>query len=94
MSVSLYLARPWVSCFEGEDDAAKAAAEKAAAEAAAAAAATAAVTVAYWPAPGECVTSSTAAFAGANAMIPANRIAMIRENRTLPIILESSLLSF
>jgi len=42
MSVSLYLARPWVSCFEGEDDAAKAAAEKAAAEAAAAAAATAA----------------------------------------------------
>jgi len=42
MSVSLYLARPWVSCFEGEDDAAKAAAEKAAADAAAAAAAAAA----------------------------------------------------
>jgi len=42
MSVSLYLARPWVSCFEGEDDAAKAAAEKAAAYAAAAAAAAAA----------------------------------------------------
>jgi hypothetical protein len=42
MSDSLYLARPWQSCFEGEDDAAKAAAEKAAAEAAAAAAAAAA----------------------------------------------------
>jgi hypothetical protein len=38
MSVSLYLARPWSSCFEGEDDAAKATAEKAAAEAAAVAA--------------------------------------------------------
>ena len=40
---SLYLSRPWSSCFEGEDDAATAAAEKAAAEKAAAeAAATAA----------------------------------------------------
>jgi len=39
MSISLYLSRPWSACFEGEDDAAKAAAEKAAAEAAAAAAA-------------------------------------------------------
>ena len=33
---SLYLSRPWSSCFEGEDDAAKAAADKAAADAAAA----------------------------------------------------------
>ena len=38
---SLYLSRPWSACFEGEDDATKAAAEKAAAEAAAAAAAAA-----------------------------------------------------
>ena len=29
---SLYLSRPWSSCFEGEDDAAKAAADKAAAD--------------------------------------------------------------
>jgi hypothetical protein len=42
MSISLYLSRPWSACFEGEDDAAKAAAEKAAAEAVAAAAAAAA----------------------------------------------------
>jgi len=42
MSVSLYLSRPWSACFEGEDDAAKAAADKAAADAAAAAAAAAA----------------------------------------------------
>ena len=42
MSISLYLSRPWSACFEGEDDAAKAAAEKVAAEAAAAAAAAAA----------------------------------------------------
>ena len=33
---SLYLSRPWSACFEGEDDAAKAAAEKAAADKAAA----------------------------------------------------------
>jgi hypothetical protein len=33
---SLYLSRPWSSCFEGEDDAAKAAADKAAADKAAA----------------------------------------------------------
>jgi len=36
MSNFLYLSRPWFVCFEGEDDAAKAAAEKAAAEKAAA----------------------------------------------------------
>jgi len=42
MSISLYLARPWSACFEGEDDAAKAAAEKAAAEKAQAEAAAAA----------------------------------------------------
>lgn len=41
MSISLYLSRPWSACFEGEDDAAKAAAEKAAAEKAAAERATA-----------------------------------------------------
>ena len=39
---SLYLSRPWSSCFEGEDDAAKAAADKAAADKAAADAAAAA----------------------------------------------------
>ena len=39
---SLYLSRPWSSCFEGEDDAAKAAADKAAADKAAAEAAAAA----------------------------------------------------
>ena len=38
---SLYLSRPWSACYEGDDDADKAAAEKAAAEAAAAAAAAA-----------------------------------------------------
>ena len=38
---SLYLSRPWSSCFEGEDDAAKAAADKAAADKAAADAAAA-----------------------------------------------------
>jgi hypothetical protein len=38
---SLYLSRPWSACYEGDDDAEKAAAEKAAAEAAAAAAAAA-----------------------------------------------------
>jgi len=36
MSRSLYLSRPWPSCFEGEDEAAKAAAEKTAADKAAA----------------------------------------------------------
>ena len=41
MSISLYLARPWSACFEGEDDATQAAAEKAAAEKAAADAAAA-----------------------------------------------------
>jgi len=35
MSISLYLARPWSACFEGEDDVAKAAAAKAATEKAA-----------------------------------------------------------
>jgi acetolactate synthase small subunit len=39
---SLYLSRPWSSCFEGEDDAAKAAADKAAADKATADAAAAA----------------------------------------------------
>jgi hypothetical protein len=39
MSISLYLSRPWSACFEGEEDAAKAAADKAAADATAAAAA-------------------------------------------------------
>ena len=42
MFTSLYLSRPWSACFEGEDDAAKAAADKAAADAAASAAAAAA----------------------------------------------------
>ena len=42
MSISLYLARPWSACFEGEDDADKAAADKAAADKAAAEAAAAA----------------------------------------------------
>ncbi len=41
MSISLYLSRPWSACFEGDDDAAKAAAEKAAVEKAAAERATA-----------------------------------------------------
>lgn len=42
MFTSLYLSRPWSACFEGEDDAAKAAADKAAADAAASAASAAA----------------------------------------------------
>ena len=46
MSISLYLSRPWSACFEGEDDAAKAAAEKAAADKAAAEAAAAAAAAA------------------------------------------------
>ena len=46
MSISLYLSRPWSTCFEGEDDAAKAAADKAVADKAAADAAAAAAAAA------------------------------------------------
>ena len=46
MFTSLYLSRPWSACFEGDDDAAKAAADKAAADAAAASTAAAAAAAA------------------------------------------------